>query len=59
MSLSRKTVLCDARIDHMRGQCLEGGRDNPKRSACGPGREDEGYCTGLTDVRPPNPDANT
>ncbi|KAM1321548.1 hypothetical protein ACFX13_014803 [Malus domestica] len=53
-SLSRMIIMDEngKQIDHRRGQCLEGGSDNPKSSTCSPGRADEYYCTGLTDVRP-------
>ncbi|KAB2606260.1 hypothetical protein D8674_005977 [Pyrus ussuriensis x Pyrus communis] len=51
-------------INHKTAHCPDGGSGNPKRSACncspvfGPGREDKYDLTGLTDVRPPNPNAS-
>ncbi|TQE05991.1 hypothetical protein C1H46_008415 [Malus baccata] len=55
----RETGASSSRSSTVKGQCPKGGSDNPKRSACSPGRADEYDCTGLSDVRPLNPDANT
>nr|XP_028949591.1 uncharacterized protein LOC103414716 [Malus domestica] len=52
----RETGASSSRLSTGEVKFLEGGSDNPKRSGCGPGREDEYDSSGLSDVRPPNPD---